>query len=269
MGVVDLHDTVCKWNTLVSSLWFQPKQFPVTKFKFVGVSHAVCESWKSFFRSEQDYSVVYNGIDLNIFSPNNTLPLRSVIKSFDEQTQYFLHVGILNERKNRKGLLHAMRRLGDLFTKDVFLLSVGPYQVCPVEREHTLQLVRELGIENRLVFLEEGASPEELAILYKHAVGLVFPSIAEGFGRPAIECIACGTPCVVANVDGLPEVVGDLGICVDPHNYKEIANGMFRLLTDEAHRSKVKVEGPIWAKRFSNEMMARGYMKIYQSLANF
>ena len=57
---------------------------------------------------------------------------------------------------------------------------------------------------------------EELPALYSGARALVFPSLYEGFGLPALESMACGTPVIASNTTGLAEAVGEAGLTVDP-----------------------------------------------------
>ena len=52
--------------------------------------------------------------------------------------------------------------------------------------------------------------------LYNGALALVTPSFYEGFGFPALEAMACGTVPIVSNRSSLPEVVGEVGLQVDP-----------------------------------------------------
>ncbi len=78
-----------------------------------------------------------------------------------------------------------------------------------------------------------------------------------------MEALACGTPCVVADTGGLPEVAGPLGILCDPREPASIARGIVRLMDDPAHRARVAAEGPRHAQAFSLEAMARGYLGVY------
>jgi glycosyltransferase involved in cell wall biosynthesis len=150
--------------------------------------------------------------------------------------------------------------------KDAYLVSVGPYTLAPGREHAMVRLARDVGIGGRFVILADGAGPRDMPALYRGSIGLVFPSLSEGFGLPAIECLASGVPCVVSEVSALPEVVGELGILVDPRNPDDIARGMLRLIEDESHRAMVRVEGPEWAKRFSYKAMSQGYLRVYREL---
>lgn len=54
----------------------------------------------------------------------------------------------------------------------------------------------------------------------------VFLSKCEGFGIPALEAIVCRTPMVCSNTTSLPEVVGHLGILVNPNNKSEVIDAL-------------------------------------------
>lgn len=75
---------------------------------------------------------------------------------------------------------------------------------------------------------------EALAELYRGAIAYVDPSLYEGFGLQAAEALACGTPVVCSNVTSLPEVVGDAGILLDPHDVRGFADAMKELADDRA-----------------------------------
>lgn len=205
--------------------------------------------------------VVRNGIDLAVFHPGNDDDDR-----FGLPRGYLLHAGVLTPRKNPHGIIAALARLRKLRTIPT-LVSVGPYQAIPGMREHLTRLAADAGIADQLIILDRGVSARDMAALYRGARGLVFPSLKEGFGLPAIESLACGTPCVVARIGGLVEVAGALGLFVDPTDSGSIADGIARLLDDDAHRARVRIEGPEWAKKFSHLQMARGYSAIYSELA--
>lgn len=76
----------------------------------------------------------------------------------------------------------------------------------------------------------------ELASMLARSVALLFLSPYEGFGIPAAEAMAAGTPAVVSNCASLPEVVGDAGIVVAPASSEEIADVLERLRLDQDYR---------------------------------
>lgn len=229
--------------------------------RIVAVSQAIGDDYAvQHDPSRERIRVVQNGIDLSVFHPQGEGPAH-----FGLPDQYLLHAGVLTPRKNPHGIIAAIALLQKSRAIPA-LVSVGAYQAIPGMREHLMALATEAGVADKLIILDRGVSARDMAALYRGARGLVFPSLKEGFGLPAIESLACGTPCVVARIGGLVEVAGMLGLFVDPADPASIADGISRLLDDGAHRARVRVEGPEWAKRFSHRQMARRYLSIYGEL---
>lgn len=230
--------------------------------RVVAVSEAIGKDYADNHDPSGDrVRVVRNGIDLSVFRPEDDGDDR-----FGLPSGYLLHAGVLTPRKNPHGIIAALARLQKMRAIPT-LVSVGAYQAIPGMREHLMRLAADAGVADKLIILDRGVSARDMAALYRGARGLVFPSLKEGFGLPAIESLACGTPCVVARIGGLVEVAGALGLFVDPGDSVSIADGIARLLDDDAHRARVRIEGPEWATRFSHLQMARGYFAIYSELA--
>ena len=82
-----------------------------------------------------------------------------------------------------------------------------------------------------------------LAALYRLASVFAFPSLYEGFGLPPLEAMACGTPVVTSRISSLPEVVGDAALLVDPYSVEDIADGLERVLGDDALRASLVARG--------------------------
>lgn len=213
---------------------------------------------------EDKIELVYPGVNLDIFKPEPTS--REEVKAkWNIVTDYFIHVGVCFGTKNPHVLLEAMSIAVSSSRKDFVLIFVGPYQVNKSAKDMIYRIAKDYGIEHKVIILGD-VTDVELAILYRHALSLVFPSLYEGFGYPAIECLACGTPCIVSNTSSLPEVVGKWGVLVDPHNARQIADEMIKIV--ECGKSKIiQREGPRWAKNFTWVRAAVDYMKIYQKLA--
>lgn len=99
-----------------------------------------------------------------------------------------------------------------------------------------------------------GVVPDaELAAKLRRSTALLFLSPYEGFGIPALEAMAAGTPAVVADSASLPEVAGDAGIVVDRMNSKLAADVLERLSEDLAFRSRLVAAGRVRAAKFTWE----------------
>jgi glycosyltransferase involved in cell wall biosynthesis len=107
-------------------------------------------------------------------------------------------------------------------------------------------------------------SEDELVELYRRAAALVFPSLYEGFGQPALEAMACGCPVACSNAGALPEVVGDAARLFDPHDPEAIAEGVREVLDAPAGWTARGLER---AKLFSWEATARAHDDVYRELA--
>ena len=81
-----------------------------------------------------------------------------------------------------------------------------------------------------------------MAELLAGAEALVLPSLWEGFGLPAVEAMACGTPVLASDRGSLPEVVGGGGLLFDPENTDEIAAAATRLLTEPGLRDELRAK---------------------------
>ncbi|MDI3488683.1 MAG: hypothetical protein PWR26_1400, partial [Methanosarcinales archaeon] len=81
-----------------------------------------------------------------------------------------------------------------------------------------------------------------------------------------LEAMACGCPVITSNTSSLPEVVGDAGIMVDPHDVDALADAMERVLTDESLREDMRRRGLERARQFSWDEAARQTMEVYREV---
>jgi glycosyltransferase involved in cell wall biosynthesis len=107
---------------------------------------------------------------------------------------------------------------------------------------------------------------EVLRIFYDTAKLFIFPSLYEGFGLPPLEAMAHGTPVVASNTSSLPEVVGKAAVLVNPENVFEMSRAMFRVLTDQPLREKMKVAGLAQSEKFSWETSVLRMIEVYDEV---
>ncbi|MEZ4515446.1 MAG: glycosyltransferase family 1 protein [Chloroflexota bacterium] len=171
--------------------------------------------------------------------------------------RYFLHVGTLQPRKNIPLLLDAFARLND---PDVHLMLVGGRGWL---YDEIFAQIEALGLGNRVRFV--GYVPDEkLPYWYNAAVGLVYPSLYEGFGLPIIEAMACGTPVIAADTSSLPEAGGDNALYFNPHDADELAHHLEQVLNDATLRTKLGKAGPAQARKFTWTQAGHDLLDAYQ-----
>lgn len=181
---------------------------------------------------------------------------------------FLLYVGGISPHKNLNTLINAFKRIVDAKTSEPLkLVLVGDYKDDPFFSAYpALQAqVGELGLRDRVVFT--GFVPdEELVYLYNAAALLVFPSLEEGFGLPAIEAMACGTPVAASRAGSLPEVLGSAGRFFDPASSEEMADVIANVLFDEAERHRMKTDGLARSEQFKWKRAAEDTLSIFDEL---
>ncbi len=180
--------------------------------------------------------------------------------------RYLLYVGGISPHKNLDTLINAFVRIAhEPGMTDVRLVLVGDYagdafRTC---YEELKQIVADQNLDQRVHF--PGFVPDDdLWHVYKAAQAFVFPSYLEGFGLPAAEAMACGTPVLASDRGSLPEVLNGAGELFDPHDDTSIAHVLARVLTDDAHREDLQRRSLARAKDFSWNQSARQAVAIFR-----
>jgi alpha-1,3-rhamnosyl/mannosyltransferase len=114
---------------------------------------------------------------------------------------------------------------------------------------------RDARASDRITFTGEIADAE-MAELLATSEALVFPSLWEGFGLPAVEAMYCGTPVLASDRGSLPEVVGGAGLFFDPERTDDLAAAAIRLLTEPGLRAFLGRAAEERAVRFTWERSA-------------
>ena len=196
-------------------------------------------------------SVVHLGVD-PIFRPSDPqvtgLPDR-----------YLLFVGSRAQYKDANILLNVFANLRDK-AEELALVFTGGGAFTRAERAQH----QELGIADRV--MQISLKDTAMSGAYGNALMCIFPSRFEGFGLPALEAMACGTPAVLAHGSSLPEVGGDAAKYFTPGDAQDLTGAIEGMLSDEQERNRMRIAGISRAQGFTWGTAAAKTAGIYQSL---
>lgn len=106
---------------------------------------------------------------------------------------------------------------------------------------------------------------EDLPAIYSLADLFLYPSHVEAFPVPITEALACGTPIITSNANGLVEVVGDAACLVDPTNVEEIAAAVAQLLAADDERARYSDKALERSRRYSWDKCASETLNILEA----
>jgi len=188
--------------------------------------------------------------DNTIFYPRSAEEIRDFLQDHALPEKYFLFVGSGDPRKNLDVIPEALEKAG----LGVPLVAAGWSGWSEGE---TSEGVMPLGY----------VSDEELARAYSGALGMIFPSMYEGFGLPVLEAMACGCPVVTTRETSLPEVAGDAALYMKrPRDVNDLAGILRDLVENRAMRDGLAAAGLEWARGFSWKETARRTFEVFEAV---
>ena len=165
-------------------------------------------------------SVVYNGVDPDLFSPSSERP---------SDPPVVLSVGNLIPIKGHETLLRAVASLKEDFPSLILeIIGAGP------EEQRLQELARRLECSERVRFLGK-CSRRETAAAMQRCTLFALPSRYEGLGCVYLEAMSTAKPVIGCRGQGIAEIIqhGSNGFLVGPDNERELALALSMLLRDE------------------------------------
>ncbi len=168
---------------------------------------------------------------------------------------YLLYVGTIEPRKNLSRL-------------------IGAYKMLRAEQgiPHQLVLAGGKGWANEKIYKQAESvqgviftgyvSESEKYALYQNAAAFVFPSLYEGFGIPPLEAMRFGCPVICADAASLPEVVGDAAALADPLDEADIAQSIWKVISDEGYAAELARRGRAREREFTWDSSAGKLMEL-------
>jgi glycosyltransferase involved in cell wall biosynthesis len=199
-----------------------------------------------------------------VFSPRSQADVDAALGPLGVEpgARYLLHAGGISPHKNVETLLDAFARLRS--TEPALRLFVAG----ALEGDAYLSAaatvrarVAELGVGDDVVL--PGFVPDEtLARLYSGAAAVVLPSLAEGFGLPAVEAAACGAPVVLSDIPAHRETLGDEAIFFPARDADALAERLRGLLGSDMLRRSLAQRGRQRVARYTWDASAEALRKL-------
>ncbi len=210
-------------------------------------------------------SVAYPGIDPLIKRIDDPKEIDRVKAKYNIDSDYWLYIGTLQPRKNLSRLIAAFAQVQSNFqppTSNFRLVLAGK---TGWYAEPLFKQVADRSLSARVLFPGYIEAADKSALL-SGATAFVFPSLYEGFGFPVLEAMRCGVPVLCSHTSSLPEVAGDAALLIDPLNIQSIADGLTRIVSDQALRQKLIDAGYQQSKRFMWQTCADVVLQVFQQV---
>jgi glycosyltransferase involved in cell wall biosynthesis len=176
--------------------------------------------------------------------------------------RFILHVGRAEPKKNLFQLVQAyfVATVNRGLPHRLVLAGPKGWGVEKLDR-----FIVEHGLESKVLrigYIDDA----DLPALYSMAECMVFPSLAEGFGLPVLEAMACGTPVLASTLAVLREVAGDAAALVEAGSLPELREALETILCDEEKRAELSEKGRARAAEFTWAAHARKTLEVYREV---
>lgn len=211
-----------------------------------------------FHVPEEKIAVTYEGVDRTI-QPSLFKKIHSE-SVFREK--YFLYVGNAYPHKNLERMLDGFVLFRERITENIRLLLVGreDYFYKRLEKK-----IKEMGLTES-VSVRHHIEDSELGDLYARALGLIVPSLMEGFGLPALEAMSRDCLVLASDIPVMREVCKDAAVYFDPYDESSIADALTEVYDCPNDFAGYKKAGRRRIRDFSWKAMAEETLKVYKEV---
>jgi glycosyltransferase involved in cell wall biosynthesis len=211
-------------------------------------------------RHAHKVSVVHHGMDHARYSRQNAAPRTLLDKWLTPEQRYSLIVGQGSPYKNHLRMLQAfLEATRDQPEHKLVLVR----RFSRVDRPMT-RLLSEPRVRDKVISVPF-VSDDELSALYAHAHMLLFASLYEGFGLPALEAMCLGVPVLGSTAPAVLEITGEAALHADPTSHSDLVRCMRALDRDPALRERLSQAGPARARDFSWPICAQRTLAVYRA----
>ncbi|SER56175.1 glycosyltransferase family 4 protein [Pedobacter rhizosphaerae] len=264
-SVVTIHDLIFlrfpRYYKLIDRKFYHIKSKAACKNadKIIAISEKTKQDIISYFGTDPDkIEVIYQSCDDSFKTAFEAERLSKIRHRYKLPEQYILNVGTIEERKNLKLLVTALKNV----PTDYKLVVIGkptPYYKT-VEKE-----IEQLNLKDRIIFLKN-IPFADLPGIYQMAKLFVYPSFYEGFGIPVIEALYSQVPVIAATGSCLEEAGGPNSLYVHPEDAEELSIAINDVLSSPAKQKEMKAKGLEFVQKFNSPLVTDQLMNCYLQL---
>ncbi len=265
-----LHDVVPLFHTeyltddQVRNWYLEKIQYAKQSDILLTVSHASkADISQKLFIPTDKIDVVENGYDHSLFNyaPITLEQENTARKKYHLYGAFIFYYGGSDIHKNLARLISAFAQIPAASRQEIALVLAGRELALDPSIKHLI----ETSTASDAILTPGFVDDEDLPVLIKLARGFVFPSTHEGFGLPALEAMACGTPVIGSASSSVAEILDNPEATFDPKNTQDMSSKLRLLINDDNFRRRLKNKGLENAARYSWENSARKLLEIFES----
>lgn len=263
-SVITLHDTI-SWDQIPDRAFenfYYNRLMPSALRKaaaIITVSQSaksdICKRWPDL---ADKVTVISHGIGSDFLSQGKQAAPSELQQSLRD-TPYLVYLGGPLERKRFAWAAEALVACG---MPQLHMVACG----FSAEAAAAALAALPAGASGR-VHIAPFLSDTEMVALYRGAAAVIYPTLYEGFGFPAIEAQASGVPVIFSPISSLKELVGPLTILASPHDMDDWTAAIRRAVGLGEERSALAEKSRAWVKAFSWDRSAQAHLEVYRSVA--
>jgi glycosyltransferase involved in cell wall biosynthesis len=207
--------------------------------------------------------VVHHGVDHTRFRPDEPEPGADehALEALGVRRPYVAFVGTIEPRKDVPSLIRAFDRIADRHPDLTLVLAGGPGWGMR-EANHALTESRYRDRVMQPGYVDDAFVPS----LLRCASAVCYPSLAEGFGLPALEAMACGAPLVTTKGTSMEEVTGNAARLVCPGDLDELTSALDAAVTGEPGDADRRRDGIRLASAYTWTATASSHAEVYRAV---
>lgn len=230
----------------------------------ISVSQLTTDTFNRVFNlPEGKVKTVYFGPGRHFHRVQDRTGLQRVREKYQLPDQFILTLSGYDrgDRKNMEGILNGYKKY---YGSTPHKLVIGGKDCYKFKQDYNIP---DTGYGREILFTD-WIEQEDLPSVYSMADVFLYPSKHEAFPIPITEAMACGTPIITSDANGLREIAGDAALFVHPDDHDEIAHAISQVLTDNELRNDLSAKGLERAQNFSWSKCARQVLENLQDLVH-